>query len=232
MGDVAVETAKMGKYYRRFANPSKFNGTVGQWFRLSILMFLLVVFTLGLGMPWAICMLHRWRMNNLVIEGKQVVFYGKGRKLFWRYMGWSILSLLTLGFYSFRVPVKVMDWLMEYTHFELEEGQDPELYYKVFQQKSSFCGVTMDYVRVLILQALLLIFTLGLAMPWVICLWGKWYFDNMIIDGKQVVFAGGGKKLFWRYLAWSILTIITLGIWGFWMAVRILKWEADHIYFG
>lgn len=170
-------------------------------------------------------------MNNLVIEGKQVVFYGKGRKLFWRYMGWSILSLLTLGFFAFRIPVKVMDWLMDHTHFKVEEGQEQEFYFKGFYQKSSFCGVTIDYVRVLILQTLLLVFTLGLAMPWVICLWGKWYFDDMIIDGKQVVFDGRGKKLFWRYIGWILLTIITLGVWGFWMAVKILKWEVEHLYF-
>ena len=89
----------------------------------------------------------------------------------------------------------------------------------------------MDYVRVLILQTILFIVTLGFAMPWVVCMRGRWYFDNMIIDGKQVVFDGRGKKLFWRYIGWILLTIITLGVWGFWMAVKILKWEVEHLYF-
>ena len=224
-----VATAGPGMYNKRYACQSQFNGTVGEYFRLSILMFLLVVFTLGLGMPWAICMLHRWRMNNLVIDGKQVFFCGRGKKLFWRYIGWSILSLLTLGVYAFRIPVKVMDWLMDHTHLGSEDGWKPSN--RDFYQSSAFCGVTMDYIRVVILQTILLIVTLGLAMPWVICMWGKWFFDNMVIDGKQVVFEGRGKKLFWYYLGWCILSIITLGVWGYWMAVRILKWEAEYTRF-
>ena len=226
-----VATAKMGRYNKQFTCRTTFNGSVGECFRVAISMFFLIVFTLGFGTPWAICKLHRWRMNNLVIEGKQVVFYGRGRRLFWRYMGWSILSIFTLGFFAFRVPVKVMDWLMDRTHLEREDDQPQEPYYENIYQGSAFCGVTMDYVRLLILQTLLLIFTLGLAMPWVICMRGRWYFDNMIIDGKQVVFSAKGKKLFWRYIGWSILSVITLGIWSFWKAVKLLEWEAENIYF-
>ena len=230
-GRTMVEMANMGKYNKQFATRSSFNGTVGGCFGVAISIFFIIVFTLGLGTPWAICKFHRWRVSNLVIDGKKVVFYGRGRKLFWRYTGWSILSIITLGFFAFRVPVKIMDWLMDRTHLEREEDQPQEPYYRNIYQSSAFCGVTMDYVRILILQTILLIVTLGLAMPWVICLWGRWYYDNMIIDGKQVVFAGRGKKLFWRYILWSLLSVVTLGVWSFWMTVRILKWKAEYTYF-
>lgn len=208
---------------------SRFDGHVGEYIGLSILMFILVVCTLGFGVPWAVCILHEWRMNHLVIDGKQVVFEGRGGRLFWRYVGWYFLTLLTLGFYGFRLPVKMMDWLMERTHLQSDTEENP--YYKKLYNKSSFCGVTMDFVRILILQFLLLTFTLGFAMPWVLCMWARWRFDNMIIDGKQVVFEGRGKKLFWRYFVWSLLTLITLGIGGFWMSVKIYRWEAEHTHF-
>jgi uncharacterized membrane protein YjgN (DUF898 family) len=57
---------------------SRFDGHVGEYIGLSILMFILVVCTLGFGVPWAVCILHEWRMNHLVIDGKQVVFEGRG----------------------------------------------------------------------------------------------------------------------------------------------------------
>ena len=207
---------------------SKFNGNAKGYFGLCLLCFVLVVFTLGFGTPWAICKMYRWRCNNLVIDGKQVVFEGKGKKLFWRYLGWCILSIITIGIYGLRVPVKLQDWLTERTHFVRSEN---EPYLGDLYTKSRFCGITQGYLCLRIAQITLIIFTLGIALPWVICKEQRWRIDNMIIDGRQLVFAGKGKRLFWRHLVWLFVTILTLGVGSFWMHVKLLKWEAKNTHF-
>jgi uncharacterized membrane protein YjgN (DUF898 family) len=98
------------------AGLSRFGGTAIELFCVVILQYLMIIITLGFGTPWALCMRERWRTENMVIDGKQVVFEGKGRKLFWRYMWWSFLTLISLGFYAWKRAINVRDWMLDYTH--------------------------------------------------------------------------------------------------------------------
>ena len=96
---------------------SRFGGTALELFCIVALQYLMILITLGIGTPWALCMRERWRTESLVIDGKQVFFDGKGRELFWRYMWWSFLTLITLGIYGWKRAINVRDWMVEHTHF-------------------------------------------------------------------------------------------------------------------
>lgn len=207
---------------------STFNGTVGGCFAVKLAIFLLVVLTLGLATPWAICIWHKWRMENLVIDGERLVFDGKGRRLFWRYVGWFFLTIITIGNYAWTVRIKIHDWLTEHTHFE---GNQYRKYYEIHNNGSAFGGDQMEHIRLFVKQLLLVIFTLGFGLPWAVCMQQKWRLENTVIDGKQVAFSGTGKKLFGLYFGTFWLAVLTLGIAGSWRKVKLLRWEAEHTYF-
>ena len=97
---------------------SSFSGTAGGLIGWSILIYFVIIFTLGLGTPWAICRMEKWRADHTTLDGLQVVFDGKARHIFWRYIGWEILTVLTLGIFSFWMIVKLQRWITENTYLE------------------------------------------------------------------------------------------------------------------
>ena len=216
------------KFYEKYGGGSRFNGGAGKHLFLCIASLILFVGTLGFAAPWLICIWHRWRMNYLVIDGRQIIFTGKGAKLFWRYLWLAFLTIISLGWLGSWAHIKIEDWLIERTHIKHEEF---EPYPGAFCRKSVFGGGIFDHNMRVFLQVLLVVFTLGLAMPWAICIEQRYHLNNMIIDGKQVVFEGTGKKLFWRYYGWIFLTIITAGLFLIWAPVKFRKWVAKYTHF-
>lgn len=74
-----------------------------------------------------------------------------------------------------------------------------------------------------------MVITLGLAFPWVICIILRWIFNNSTIDGKKLRFKGTGGGLFGRYIIWWLLTVITIGIYGFWSIRNQIRWVIENI---
>ena len=85
--------------------------------------------------------------------------------------------------------------------------------------ESKFTGRLIGLIGIGILQAILIAITLGLGTPWAVCMKEKWMAEHTIIDGKQVTFDGNGGQLFGHYIKWFLLTIITLGIYSFWLSI-------------
>lgn len=74
------------------------------------------------------------------------------------------------------------------------------------------------------------IITLGIAYPWTMCARYGWKINNLFISGQQVKFDGEGQQLFGNWLKWWALTIITFGIYGFWVPIKLIQWQAIHTY--
>ena len=97
---------------------SKFDGGLLGLIGIGILQGLLTAITLGLGAPWAVCMKERWMAKHTVIDGKRLVFDGKGGQLFGNYIKWFLLTIITLGIYSFWLGIKMKQWVVSHTHHE------------------------------------------------------------------------------------------------------------------
>jgi uncharacterized membrane protein YjgN (DUF898 family) len=210
-------------------NRSQFNGKLLGYLGICLLYFFLCLITIGFAMPWFICRLQRWKIQYTIIDGKRLIFDGKGSKLFWRYVWWTFLTVITLGCYSWWRGIKIQDWLTERTHLVWEDG-------RIFRGKyvaarSRFCGDVVGYVLITIWQSLLIIFTLGIATPWANCMFQRWLCKNTVIDEEQLIFEGKGRKYFWRCLAWFFLTLITLGIFGLWVPIKQMKWMTKNTHF-
>jgi hypothetical protein len=48
------------------------------------------------------------------------------------------------------------------------------------------------------------------------------------IDGRQLVFTGSALDLFGNWIKWLLLSIVTLGIYVFWVGPRVQKWIWEH----
>ena len=85
---------------------SKFDGGLLGLIGIGILQGLLIVFTLGFGAPWAVCMKERWYADHTTIEGRRLTFDGTGGQLFGNYIKWFLLTIITLGIYGLWLSIK------------------------------------------------------------------------------------------------------------------------------
>jgi len=92
---------------------SKFSGGVLPIFLFCIWGPILLVISLGLAAPFIECTVLRWICNNSVIGGKKYAFKGTAGGLFGRYIVWYLLSIVTLGIYSFWATRNLIRWVVE-----------------------------------------------------------------------------------------------------------------------
>lgn len=102
----------------RLTGKSRFNGCVAGLVGLILLVYFVTIVTLGLGTPWMICAEQRWIARHTQLDGLQVVFEGKGKDLFWRYIGWLLLTIITFGIYGLWMSIKMQAWITENTHLD------------------------------------------------------------------------------------------------------------------
>ena len=94
--------------------------------------------------------------------------------------------------------------------------------------ESEFTGGLFGLVGINILATALTIFKLGIALPFAVCLKQRWVADHTILDGHRLMFDGTGFQLFGQYIKCFLLTIITLGIYAFWLGIKMKKWVVSH----
>lgn len=73
-----------------------------------------------------------------------------------------------------------------------------------------------------------MVVTLGLAAPWAVAMYYRWQTNHTIINGRRLRFTGSGGSLFGHYIKWWLLTVITAGIYSFWVVPRMVRWGVEH----
>lgn len=95
----------------------------------------------------------------------------------------------------------------------------------------SFNGGAGTYLGTALLGGLITIITLGICYPFSFVLMEQWRAKHSFIEGRQLVFTGTGVGLFGLWIKWFLLIVITVGIYGFWVAPQIAKWKWEHTSF-
>ena len=198
---------------------SYFDGKVLDLIGWKVLSFLISAITLTIGAPWGKCMVMSYKVNHTVLNGKRLKFNGTGGSLFVQRFKWFLLTIITLGVYSLWVPVKEKKWELSNIYFE-DEGQVID--------ESFFDGKMIQNLGINILCNFLNLISLGLLYTFTVCIRYNWYAKHSIINRKKIVFNGNGLNLFLHYLLWYFLTLITFGIFGFWLEVNMEKWKASN----
>ena len=96
---------------------SYFDGKLHQWIGWTLLGGLITTLTLGICYPFAVCMIQSWEAKHTVINGKRLAFDGTGGQLMGHYIKWFLLSIVTLGIYSFWLHINMKKWIVKHTHF-------------------------------------------------------------------------------------------------------------------
>ena len=95
---------------------SKFTGGLLGMIGIGILQSLIITFTFGLGLPWAVCLKQNWLAKHTIIDGRQLTFDGTGGQLFGNYIKWFLLTIITFGIYGFWLSIKMQQWIVKHTH--------------------------------------------------------------------------------------------------------------------
>lgn len=97
--------------------------------------------------------------------------------------------------------------------------------------QSTWDGGVLETIINSIIASLIISFTCGLATPWAICYMMNFIIEHTVINGKRLRFDGNGAQLFGNWIKWFLLTIVTCGIYSFWVIPQVYKWVASHIHF-
>jgi len=103
---------------------SFFDGSLLQLIGCELVCLLVTVLTVGICYPFAICFFKRWETKHTVIEGKRLAFDGRGMQLFTQWIKWWFFCLITLGIYSFWLPIKVKHWVTMHTFISDNEASE------------------------------------------------------------------------------------------------------------
>lgn len=94
--------------------------------------------------------------------------------------------------------------------------------------ESKFTGGLGSFIGLNIANFFILIFTLFLGTPLVICRNYRWHVQHQIIDGYKLVFDGKAGQLFGQWIKWMLLSLITIGIYSLWIPIKKQKWITEH----
>ena len=94
-----------------------FDGGALTFWGTLILSSFITVFTFGIGYPWALCLIQKWRAKHTYINGRRLQFTGNGFSLIFLWIKWWFLLLITFGIYSFWLIPNLNKWIVEHTDF-------------------------------------------------------------------------------------------------------------------
>lgn len=105
-----MSAAEVLQPHLKVKQPVIFEGDAAGYLGTGFIAALVTVFSGGLLFPWAICMIYKWEINNLVINGQRLRFTGSAMGLFGHWIKWWALSIITLGLYSFWIYPNLQIW--------------------------------------------------------------------------------------------------------------------------
>lgn len=195
---------------------SYFDGGYLAYIGYTLVAVFVSLITLGIAFPWMCCLFQRWKARHTVICGKRMEFDGTGLQLIGNYLLWMFLSVLTFGVYSLWMTISVKKWIAKHTHYQGEEDNN-----------SYFDGGVLGMIGTNLLAGIVL------AVPFVGVAWSavikrKWEASHTVVDSRRHIFVGPVGGLFVKKLLWGLLTAITLGIYGLFVPIKQLRWDAEY----
>lgn len=96
---------------------------------------------------------------------------------------------------------------------------------------SYFDGGLLEYIFYTILGGVITAITFGICFPWALCLIYKWKINHTVVEGKRLQFHGTAIGLFGNWIKWLFFLIITFGIYGFWLHIKLEQWKVKNTTF-
>ena len=97
--------------------------------------------------------------------------------------------------------------------------------------ESYFDGRLLEKIAWRLLGGFITAITLGICYPWAVCMIYNWEIKHTVIAGKRLKFDGTAVGLFGNWIKWFLLSVITCGIYGFWVGIKLKQWKVSHTSF-
>ena len=205
-----------------------FNGTGGEYFKTVILGSILTGITFGIYFPWFVVNLHRFFVENIrasTANGTEYgfSFQGTGGAFFKEMLIGQILTMITFGIYS--------PWFLCTLYKLFLPNTD------IVQGETKIGGIDFhgeggSLFGTYIAGILLSIVTFGVYTFWFSVKLGKFFLGaTRVTVGETTLsgnFTGSGIDYFKIYVGGSLLTIVTFGIYGFWLLVNFVRWQLEN----
>lgn len=174
-------------------------------------------------------------MINAYPQHHRFSFTGQGSRYFGIWAVNIILTILTFGLYYPWAKAAVRKYLWNETTLD----GDPFVYHGT--GKEMFRGFIIAYGMIFALFAMAYFFPMAILMLYIglillgpIAIFGAWRYRLSRTSWRGIFFSFRGNltdfvKLYFKNI---FLTIITLGIYGSWMRVNIMKYLLSHSQFG
>jgi uncharacterized membrane protein YjgN (DUF898 family) len=134
----------------------------------------LTIITIGIYGAWFSMNLRNYVMSNIRFGNAQFKYNGKGGDYFVLNLVGYLLTILTLGIYGFWWQKSLFDYYIN--NLSIESGEQQ------IQFKSKATGI--GFMGLIIVNLLIIIFSLGLATPWAIVRTMNYVFSNIELDGN------------------------------------------------
>ena len=109
--------------------------------------------------------------------------------------------------------------------------QEVNIIKKPNRTDSYFDGGLLELIGWRILAGLITVITFTIGRPWAQCMLYAYEYNHTVYNGKRLKFEGKGGDLFVNYFKWIFLTIITFGIYAFFIPVRKQRWLVSNLHF-
>ena len=99
------------------------------------------------------------------------------------------------------------------------------------ENRSYFDGGLLSYIGWIILGSLIKSCTFGICYPWALCMIYGWKINHTVIEGRRLQFNGTAVGLFGNWIKWLLLIVVTLGIYSFWVHIKLEQWRVKNTTF-
>lgn len=96
---------------------------------------------------------------------------------------------------------------------------------------SYFDGKLSQIIGWRFLGFIITFFSFGICYPWAVCMVKSWEARHTVINGNRMKFNGTPMQLFGTWIKWWALTIVTCGIYAFWLPIKSRQWVTCHTSF-
>lgn len=235
---------------------SYFDGETFSVLALNIFTYLSSLISLGLAFPFTFTFEKEYEVSHTFINGRNLYFDGRSHQLIGKYILHLLLSIVTLGIYSFKLNINVTRWTYKHTYDVSKEVKEEyftlldslnrkdlsdkeikkltskkdilEKNYDIRGESKFLPNLISNFTNNMI-SKLITIVTLGILYPYALCYRQKFVINNTLITGKRLKFIGEWKSLFKKYIYWYLYVIATFGIYAFVVNIKIKRWVSSNV---
>lgn len=152
----------------------RYTGNVKSMYKVFFKGILFSILTLGIYGPWFLVSIRKEIMRNVKLGNLNFSFEGRGSKYLGLSLGGYLLCIITLGIYAFQWAANLHNFNIDYSRLYTAEERAK------LKGKATGLGI----FKLQFINLLIVVFTLGLGVPFALVRSLKYYASTVELDGN------------------------------------------------